>query len=62
MPRLPHAATEDEKRSAHEFRWNCLTSLSGCRTACDLYPAAVEYANSGIREKKERLALRQVPE
>lgn len=50
------SATEDEKRSAHEFRWNCLTSRSGCRTACDLYPAGVEYANSGIGKRKEACA------
>jgi hypothetical protein len=48
------SATEDEKRSAHEFRWQCLTSRSGCRTVCDLYPAAVEYADSGTwKERKE---------
>ena len=40
------SATDDEKRSAHEFRLQCLTSRAGCRTVCDLYPAAVEYANS----------------
>jgi hypothetical protein len=51
------SATEDEKRSAHEFRWNCLTSRTGCRTVCDLYPAAVEFANSGTwRERKEACA------
>src|SRR5579863_9359306 len=49
------SATEDEKRSAHEFRWNCLTSRSGCRTGCDLYPAAVEYANSGTLYGKSEL-------
>jgi hypothetical protein len=49
------AATEDEKRSAHEFRWNCLTSRSGCRTVCDLYPAAVEYANSETLQGKRDL-------
>ncbi|MGC2248089.1 MAG: hypothetical protein WA609_15890 [Terriglobales bacterium] len=48
------AATDEEKRSAHEFRWNCLTSLSGCKTVCDLYPAAVEYADSGTwKERRE---------
>jgi hypothetical protein len=51
------SATEDEKRSAHEFRWNCLTSRSGCKTVCDLYPAAVEYAESGTwKERKEACA------
>jgi len=51
------SATEDEKRSAHEFRWNCLTSRSGCKTVCDLYPAAVEYADSGTwREREEACA------
>jgi hypothetical protein len=50
------SATEDEKRSAHEFRWNCLTSRSGCRTACDLYPAGVEYANNGTGKRKEACA------
>jgi len=49
------SATEDEKRSAHEFRWNCLTSRSGCRTGCDLYPAAEEYANSGTLYGKREL-------
>jgi hypothetical protein len=51
------SATEEEKRSAHEFRRNCLTSRSGCRTVCDLYPAAVEYADSGTwKERKEACA------
>ena len=51
------SATENEKRSAHEFRWNCLTSRSGCKTVCDLYPAAVEYAESGTwKERKEACA------
>jgi hypothetical protein len=49
------SATEDEQRSAHDFRWNCLTSRSGCRTVCDLYPAAVEYANSETLEGKRDL-------
>jgi hypothetical protein len=49
------SATEDEKRSAHEFRWNCLTSRTGCRTVCDLYPAAEEYANSPTSEGKREL-------
>jgi hypothetical protein len=49
------AATNDEKRSTHEFRRNCLTSRSGCRTACDLFPAAVEYANSATLEGKREL-------
>lgn len=48
-------ATDQEKRSAHEFRWNCLTSRSGCRTVCDLYPAAEEYANSGTLYGKREL-------
>jgi hypothetical protein len=48
------SATEDEKRSALEFRWNCLTSRSGCRTVCDLFPAAVEYASTGTwKERRE---------
>jgi hypothetical protein len=51
------SATEDEKRSAHEFRWNCLTSRSACQTVCDLYPAAQEYADSGTwQERKEACA------
>jgi hypothetical protein len=41
------SATEDEKRSAHEFGLQCLTSRSGCRTVCGLYPAAGEYFSSG---------------
>ncbi len=49
------AATDEERRSAHEFRWNCLTSRSGCETVCDLYPAAVEYANSATLEGKREL-------
>jgi len=48
-------ATDQERRSAHEFRWNCLTSRSGCRTVCDLYPAAEEYANSGTLYGKREL-------
>jgi hypothetical protein len=40
------AATDEERRSAHEFRLQCQTSRSGCRTVCDLYPAAIEFANS----------------
>jgi hypothetical protein len=40
------SATPDEKRSAHQFMFQCLTSRSGCRTVCDLVPAGVEYANS----------------
>jgi hypothetical protein len=56
------SATEDEKRSAHEFRWNCLTSRTGCRTVCDLYPAAEEYANIPTSEgKRELCAARQAP-
>jgi hypothetical protein len=51
------SATGDEKRSAHGFRLECLTSRSGCRTVCDLYPAAVEYADSGTwKERKEACA------
>lgn len=49
------SATEDEKRSAHEFRWECLTARSGCHTICDLYPAAEEYANSATAEGKRAL-------
>ena len=49
------SATEDENRTAHEFRWNCLTSRTGCRTVCDLYPAAEEYANSPTSEGKREL-------
>jgi hypothetical protein len=50
-------ATDEEKRSAHEFRWQCLTSPAGCRTVCDLDPAAVEYADSGTWEgRKEACA------
>ncbi|MGB8581578.1 MAG: hypothetical protein WCD47_12210 [Candidatus Sulfotelmatobacter sp.] len=50
-------ATDEERRSAHEFRRNCLTSRSGCRTVCDLFPAAVEYASSGTwKERREACA------
>jgi hypothetical protein len=49
------AATDEERRSAHEFRLQCLTSRSGCRTVCDLYPAAEEYANSPTSEGKREL-------
>ena len=49
------AATDEERRSAHEFRLQCLISRSGCRTVCDLYPAAVEYANSETLEGKREL-------
>jgi len=45
-------ATDQEKRSAHEFRWNCLTSRSGCSTVCDLVPAVAEYANNAAFEGK----------
>jgi hypothetical protein len=48
-------ATEEERRSAHEFRLQCLTSRSGCWTVCDLYPAAVEFANSGTLYGKRDL-------
>ncbi len=51
------SATEDEKRSAHGFNLECLTSRFGCRTVCDLYPAAAEYADSGTwKERKEACA------
>jgi hypothetical protein len=51
------AATDEERRSAHKFMLECLTSRSGCRTVCDLYPAAVEFANSGTwKERKEACA------
>jgi hypothetical protein len=40
------SATPDEKRSARQFMLQCLTSRSGCRTVCDLVPAALEYAKS----------------
>jgi hypothetical protein len=49
------AATDEEGRSAHEFRLQCLTSRSGCRTVCDLYPAAVEVANSETSYGKREL-------
>jgi hypothetical protein len=49
------AATDEERRSAHEFRLQCLTSRLGCRTVCDLYPAAVELANSGTLYGKREL-------
>jgi hypothetical protein len=49
------AATDEEKRSAHEFRLQCLTSRSGCQTVCDLYPAAVEFANSATLYGKREL-------
>jgi len=50
-------ATDLERRSAHEFQWNCLTSRSGCRTVCDLYPAAEEYAATGTwKERREACA------
>ena len=48
-------ATDEERRSAHEFRLQCLTSRSGCRTGCDLYPAAVEIANSQTLYGKREL-------
>jgi hypothetical protein len=54
-------ATEDERRSAHEFRWQCLTSRSGCRTVCDLYPAAAEYANSETLYGKRELCAPPSP-
>jgi hypothetical protein len=51
------SATEDEKRSAHGFMLQCLSSRSSCRTVCDLVPAAAEYANSGTwKERKEACA------
>lgn len=49
------AAKDEERRSAHEFRLQCLTSRSGCRTVCDLYPAAVEFANSATLYGKREL-------
>ena len=55
------AATDEERRSAHEFRWNCLTSRSGCGTGCDLYPAAVEYANSATLEGKREFCAAPGP-
>jgi hypothetical protein len=55
------AATDKERRLANEFRWNCLTSRSACRTACDLYPAAVEYANSPTLEGKRELCAAPGP-
>jgi hypothetical protein len=55
------SATKDEKRSAHEFRWSCLTSPSGCQTVCDLYPAAEEYANSVTSTGKRDLCAAPSP-
>ena len=55
------SATDDEKRSAHEFRLQCLTSRAGCRTVCDLYPAAVEYANSETSQGKWELCTAPSP-
>jgi hypothetical protein len=49
------SASDEEKRSARGFRWNCLTSRSGCRTVCDLFPAEVEYANIATLEGKWKL-------
>jgi hypothetical protein len=46
------AATDDERRSAHEFGWQCLTSRSGCRTLCDLYPVGNEYATTGTWQQR----------
>jgi hypothetical protein len=54
-------ATDEERRSAHEFRWNCLTSRSGCRTSCDLHSAAVEYTNSPTLEGKRELCAAPGP-
>jgi hypothetical protein len=51
------SATEDEKRSAREFRWNCLTSRTACRTVCDLYPAAEEYASSGTWKQRREACI-----
>jgi len=48
-------ATDQERRSAHAFRWNCLTSRTGCKTLCDLSLAAEEYANSATSEGKREL-------
>jgi hypothetical protein len=39
-------ATDEEKRSAHGFGWECLTSRAGCKTVCDLYPVGHEYATT----------------
>jgi hypothetical protein len=39
-------ATDEEKRSAHGFVWECLTSRAGCKTVCDLYPVGHEYATT----------------
>ena len=50
-------ATDEERRSAHEFRWDCLTSRSGCRTVYDLFPAAVEYASSGTWEERRKACV-----
>lgn len=52
---IPPDATDEERRSAHDFRLQCLTSRSGCRTVCDLYPAAVEFASSTTRYGKRDL-------
>ena len=41
------SATPDEKRSARQFMLQCLTSLSGCQSVCDLVPAGVGYAKAG---------------
>jgi hypothetical protein len=51
------SATEDDKRAAKEFRWNCLTSRSGCRTVCDLYPVGNEYATSGTWQLRREACL-----
>jgi hypothetical protein len=55
-------ATENEKRAAHGFRLECLTSRSGCRTVCDLYPAAVEYAASGTWEERMEVCAAPSPD
>ena len=47
------SATEDEKQSAHGFRLQCLTLRSGCRTVCDLVPAAAESVRPGTWEERK---------
>ena len=57
------AATDEERRWAHEFRRNCLTSRSGCMTSCELYPAAAaKYANSATLEGKRELCAAPSPD
>lgn len=40
------SATREEIQAASKFSLQCLTSRSGCRTVCDLFPAALEYART----------------